>query len=120
MEKRDIAIGILVILLIATGVFAFLNYQKVAGLEKENADMGTQIVNLTARNEKLNSDIGSMTEEISMLKDDVFQLKKSCITENKCKGHFPGIRFKCNISGDAVDDGNNICVCDDNCNIQIS
>ena len=50
-----------------------------------------------------------------MLKDDVFQLKKSCISDNICKGHFPGVRWNCNFQGDAVDNPSHTCVCNDNC-----
>lgn len=120
MKKEVIAVIILAILLVLVSIFAFMTYQKTSFLEKENTDLNSQVASLTARNTKLNSDMGKMTDELSMLKDDVFQLKKSCITNNTCKTHFPGIRWKCNISGDAVDDGDKICVCDENCNLQVT
>jgi hypothetical protein len=126
MDKEKVIIGVLIVLLIGVGIFAVMNMTKVKSLQNENAVLVDDKNKLGADNEQLMRDKEAIVDEknnlmseLDMLKDDVFQLKKSCITENACKGHFPGIRWTCNNVGDAItgDMASHVCVCDDLCNL---
>jgi len=127
METKQIIIGILIILLIIVSVSAFVLYIQKNSFKSENEKLNSNIVELnTDKNkviderEQCRVDLQNINSELSMLKDDVFQLKKSCITNNACKGQFPSVRWKCNAQGDAVDNGDKICVCNENCELQVS
>ena len=111
--KKEVIISTLIVLIILVSILAIIVYNKNNSLILENNQ-------LISEREQLRSENQKMISELSLLKDDVFNLKKSCIGDNICKGHFPSIRWKCNIQGDAVDDGDRTCYCDDNCNLKFS
>jgi hypothetical protein len=110
MKKGNITtiilISIIVILLVVLG------YGVYTGIKAR-----AMINQLSAEKENLTLQLNTLTVKYGMLQDDVFQLKKSCITQNACWGHFPGVRWYCNNVGDAVNDPSHICVCDDTCNL---
>ncbi len=99
-----ILISIIVILL------AVLGYGIYSGAKAK-----AMINQLNAEKENLTSQLNDLIVKYGMLEDDVFQLKKSCITQNKCFGHFPGVRWNCNNIGDEVNDPSHVCVCSDAC-----
>lgn len=113
MKRGQILTTILIVLIILVSIFAIIVYNKNNSLSLENNQ-------LISEREQLRNERQDLNSKLSMLQDDVFNLKKSCISDNICKGHFPSIRWKCNINGDAVDDGDRTCFCDDNCNLKFS
>jgi hypothetical protein len=134
MKKENVIIIILSCLFIIILVLLILSFIQKAKLESEN-------INLLSERGELKGEIGLLrTEknlatdnfgqcqnekqlintELSMLKDDLLELSKSCITENACKTHFPNIRWICNVNGDAVANGDKICYCDTNCNLKFA
>jgi len=118
MEKgrnKLIIILVSIIILLAT----ILGYGVYTGfkVKTEINFLNNQVTELTAERDNLSSQLDELLVKYNMLKDDVFQLKKSCITKNACEGHFPGVRWNCNNVGDEVNDPSHICVCDDNCNM---
>ncbi len=110
MKKRNIT-TIILISIIAV-LLAVLGYGVYTGVRVKAV-----INQLTAEKENLTSQLNTLIVKYGMLQDDVFQLKKSCITQNVCWGHFPGVRWNCNNVGDEVNDPSHICVCDDDCNL---
>ncbi len=113
---NKLAIILIFVIVILLGI---LSYGVYTGFKARNAinSLQTQVQQLTADRDSLSSQLNALLVKYDMLKDDVFQLKKSCLTENACKGHFPGIRWNCNNVGDEVNDPSHICTCDDKCNL---
>ena len=120
MKRGQILTTILIILIILVSIVTIVVYNKNNQLISERDQLSREKVELINEREQLRSENQKMTSKLSMLQDDVFNLKKSCISDNICKGHFPSIRWKCNVQGDAVDNGDKVCFCNDNCNLQFS
>ncbi len=77
-----------------------------------------EIARLNEENLNLTSQLSSIWKQYNLLKDDVAKIYKTCITQNICKGHYPGVSWYCNNVGDeAVSNPSHICVCDSSCNL---
>jgi len=118
MQKSvsKLTIVLVSIIIILSGILIYGVYTGVQ-VKKEFANLNSQISNLVAEKNDLTSQLDSLQKNYDLLKDDVFALEKSCISENACKGHFPNVRWYCNNVGDAVSDPSHICVCDNLCNL---
>lgn len=110
MKKGNTLTIILISIIIV--LVAILGYGVYAGVKVK-----AEINKLNAEKENLTSQLNTLTIKYGMLQDDVFELKKSCITQNACWGHFPGVRWNCNNVGDEVNDPSHICVCSDACTL---
>lgn len=121
MKKKRSKVTIILISIIAVLV-VILIYGVYTGIKVKAAinSLEEQVQQLTSDRNNLSSQLNELLVKYDMLKDDVFELEKSCITNNACKGHFPGIRWNCNNVGDEVSDYSHICVCDDSCEISIT
>ena len=115
--KKNVTVIILVSVIVALS--AVLVYGVYTGIRVRTVinSLNSQIEQLSEEKENLTVQLNTLTVKYGLLQDDVFQLKKSCITQNVCWGHFPGVRWYCNNVGDAVDNPSHICVCDSNCNL---
>jgi len=116
MKKEEnkltiVLISIIVVLVLILG-YGFYTGIKV---QEEIRNLNSQITNLVSEKNNLTSQLDDLQSRYNLLKDDVFELEKSCITENACKGRFPGVRWYCNNVGDEVSDYSHICVCDSSC-----
>lgn len=120
MKRGKILTTILIVLIILVSILAIVVYNKNNQLISERDQLSREKAELINEREQLRNEKQDLNSKLSMLQDDVFKLKKSCINDNICKGHFPSVRWKCNINGDAVNDGDRTCFCDDNCNLQFS
>jgi cell division protein FtsL len=116
MKKNVILIILILIIIVLSSVLIYGVYTEfkvkavINSLQLENQQLNAEKENLTVQ-------LNALAIKYGMLQDDVFQLKKSCITQNICWGHFPGVRWYCNNVGDAVNNPSHICVCDSNCNL---
>jgi len=118
MKKESVIIGVLVILLIILAVIIFIFYNKNVELGRDNQDLINTNSNLLQEKDNLNNKIAEKDSELSMLQQDVEKIYKSCIAQNACKGHFPGIRWNCNNVGDETNiNPSHVCVCDSSCNL---
>ena len=119
MEKSRLIIIILVVLLIAVGIFLVVNILKINKLNNENNQLRIEKSQVESDRDKYLADNKELRDQMQMLQQDVEKIYKSCITQNACKGHFPGIRWSCNNVGDAVngDMASHVCVCDSSCNL---
>ena len=134
MERGKTIITVLIVVLVVILAFALFMYNKNNQLKSENKALNSENQQLTSERDQLSNEKTAIVNEreqcrnetyilnsrLSMLEEDVFQLKKSCMSNNACQGHFPSIRWKCNIQGDAVNDGDKTCICDENCNLQVN
>jgi len=110
MEKKSIWIIILSILLVLVCIFAYLEFRRIVELKSLNMQLETDKTNLINDNKDLNLDL-------EMLNAKVAKIYRTCMTNNACKGRYPGISWYCNNVGDAVDDASHICICDVSCNL---
>lgn len=115
-----ILISLTTIFLIAS-VLLFVNR---ISLNKEIEKGELKIVELTDdktallnEKENLQTKISDLELKYDLLKQDVAKIYKTCLTENACKGHYPGVSWYCNNVGDEVSDYSHICVCDSACNL---
>jgi cell division protein FtsB len=123
MKKKGVIIlliSVVVILLIILGYglysgikaknhVNFLN-SEINRLNQENNQLVEEKNNLTSQFDSINKKYG-------LLVQDVAKIYKTCIDENKCKGHYPGVSWYCNNVGDEVNDSSHICVCDSGCKL---
>jgi predicted nuclease with TOPRIM domain len=107
---------IIAVLLIILGYGVYTGVKVKATINS----LEVQVQELTEERDRFSSQLDELLVKYDMLKDDVFELEKSCITENACKGHFPGIRWNCNNVGDEVNNYSHVCVCDNNCVLVIT
>lgn len=91
----------------------------ISQLEQSNSNLLQERTQLKSDIDNCKAEKTTLSSDLSMLQEDVFKIKKSCMTENVCKSRFPGVRYKCNDFGEAHDDGNRICECNDNCEVVI-
>ncbi len=113
---NKLAIILISVIVILLGILAYGVYTGVKVKAEINA-LQSEKNQLVSEREDLRIELDSLLVKYDMLKDDVFELKKSCIAENACKGHFPGVRWNCNNVGDEVNNPSHICSCDNNCNL---
>jgi hypothetical protein len=102
---------IILLLILSYGVYTGFK------VKKEIGRLNSEIVQLTEEKKTINDELGDLQSKYNLLKDDVFTMKKSCLTENACKGRFPGARWYCNVDGDEVNNPSHICVCGDDCKL---
>lgn len=108
-----VLISIILVLAIILGYGLYTGFKVKTLLNS----MQEEINQLTTERNNLSSQLDDLLIKYDMLKDDVFNLEKSCITDNVCRGHFPLVRWNCNNVGDEVNDPSHICFCDNNCNL---
>jgi uncharacterized protein HemX len=125
-EKKNkvvpILIATIIVLILGLGLEAFMLRLTVLELNQEK-DMNNQ---LDMENQDLISDFNLLYEEknvlqqkYDLLEEDVQNIYKSCITQNGCKGRFPGVRWYCNNVGDeTVENPSHTCICDSSCNLK--
>jgi hypothetical protein len=116
MKKNVTVIMLVSVIVVLSAVLVYGVYTGIRVRTIINS-LNSQIEQLSEEKENLIVQLNTLTVKYGLLQDDVFQLKKSCITQNVCWGHFPGVRWYCNNVGDAVDNPSHICVCDSNCNL---
>jgi cell division protein FtsB len=116
-----ILISVIVILVLILGYGVYSGFKVKAAIEELN-NMNSQ---LNAENQQLKTDFNSLHDEkdilqkkYDMLYQDVQNIYKSCITQNACKGRFPGVSWFCNNVGDEVSDPSHTCICDSSCNLK--
>lgn len=126
MKKEGIVIGVLVILLLIGVIAIFVFYNQNNQLKLRNTNLESDRAQLSSDKEALLSERDSLRAELQkvqsknqMLESDVSSLYKTCITDNICKGHYPGISWKCNNIGDFAEDSvaSHTCICDQNCKL---
>jgi cell division protein FtsB len=117
MEKGNKTAIILISIIILLGIVLIYGAYTGFKVKAEINNLNFQISQLVSEKNSLTSDLDALQKKYDLLKDDVFQLKKSCLTENACKGHFPGVRWYCNNIGDEVNNPSHTCVCDNSCNL---
>jgi len=121
MKKEVWIIIVLAVLAVIFGILAYIGYN-------ETKELDSQVIQLNADKEQLFNDKENalienkkIRDELQLLNEDVAEIYKSCITQNACKGHFPGIRWYCNDVGDAVSDmtlASHLCECDNVCELK--
>jgi len=128
MEKRNWLIIFLITILVVVAIFAVLEFSKVSNLktinnqlEEERTRLSQEKEQLLSEREELRNENKKLNSQIKMMEEDVNKIYKSCMTENACKGKYPGIRWECNNVGDFVEDNpTHVCVCDSSCKITIT
>ncbi|VVB83848.1 Uncharacterised protein [uncultured archaeon] len=76
-----------------------------------------EIKRLNSQIAQLSEDKNNLQKNYDLLIQDVAQIYKTCIKENACKGHYPGVSWYCNNVGNEVDNPSHTCVCDSSCNL---
>jgi predicted nuclease with TOPRIM domain len=110
---------LIIIIVILAGILIYGVYTGMK-VKEEFRNLNSQISNLVSEKNNLTSQLDSLQGKYNLLKDDVFEMKKSCLSENACKGRFPGVRWYCNNVGDEVSNYSHICVCDNACNLNVT
>ena len=117
-SKLTIILVSVIILLSLILIYGFYTGFRV---KEELANLNSQITNLVAEKNNVTFQLDSLQKNYNLLKDDVFELEKSCLSENACKGRFPNIRWYCNNVGDEIINpshiASHICFCDNQCNL---
>jgi len=118
MQKgaSKLTIVLVSVIVVLSGILIYGIYTGIK-VKAEFANLNSQISNLVSEKNSLTFQLDELQGKYDLLKDDVFELEKSCITENACKGHFPNVRWYCNNAGDEVSNYSHICVCDNLCNL---
>jgi len=131
MKKSGIIIIVLSVLLVV--VVGILIYGVSQGVKARNIINGLEARNIQLEEdrEQINRDKEDALSQLDECKDqeliannkynmitqDWSKIQKSCMTDNVCRGKFAFMRYACNAQGDAVDDGDKICECDQNCQL---
>jgi len=134
MKKSGIVIIILSVLLVIAvciliyGVFQGIKVKGIiVGLQERNnwlENDRTQISedknDLMAQFEECRTQSQTDHEKLNMIMQDLAQIEKSCPSGSGiCSGKFSFLRYKCNEQGDAVDNGQRVCECDQNCELVV-
>jgi cell division protein FtsB len=121
MQKRGSKLTIILISVIII-LSLILIYGVYTGMKvkEEFRNLNSQISNLVAEKNSITQELDTLQAKYELLQDDVFEMKKSCLSENACKGRFPGVRWYCNNVGDEVPNYSHTCVCDNACNLIIT
>jgi len=125
MEKRKLIVVSLIVFLIIIGIVAIVEFKNISDLknrnnqlEEDRAQLSKDKEGLMVERDQLNSENQVLTSKMKMMEEDVNQIYRSCMTQNACKGRYPGIRWNCNNVGDTTDvNPSHICVCDSSCNL---
>ncbi|MDD5253666.1 MAG: hypothetical protein PHG05_01000 [Candidatus Nanoarchaeia archaeon] len=122
MKSEKIIIIVLIVILFIGIIFGFCKYKQlnneISILSESNQNLLSEREQLLKEREDCRLETNGLKESLNLLQEDVFKIKKSCLTENVCKNRFPGVRYKCNDLGEAHDDGTKLCECTDNCEVQ--
>lgn len=108
-EKKVLVIVLVSIIIILCCILAYGVY---TGFKVK-----AEINKLNSENQNLTLQLKSLQDDYDLLIDDVAEIYKTCLTENACKGRYPGISWYCNNVGDEVDDPSHVCVCDSSCSL---
>ena len=109
-ERGKVIVLVLIsIIIILSGILAYGVY---TGFKVK-----AELIRLNAENQNLSSELENLQGEYALLIDDVAEIYKTCLTENVCKGRYPGTSWYCNNVGNEVDDPSHLCVCDASCNL---
>jgi len=112
-----VLISIIIILLGVLGYGVYTGFR----VKAELANLNSQIRNLVDEKNDLTSQLDLLQKNYNLLKDDVFELEKSCLSENACRGHFPNVRWYCNNVGDETNvNPSHVCICDSACSLNIT
>jgi len=125
MEKnRGILILLIVFLIISLVIIGILYFNNKSlksqnnFLESERTKLSNEKEQVITEREQCRNDVQNLNSKLSMLQEDVSKIYRGCITENACKGHYPGIRWNCNNVGDETNiNASHTCVCDSSCNL---
>lgn len=126
MKTEKMVIGILIIVLVivaALAIILYINNHQLKlrnnQLEADRAQLSNDKESILIEKEQCRNESQSLQSQLKLLQEDVTKIYKSCITDNICKGHFPGIRWKCNNVGDPTSDAtaSHICECDSSCQL---
>ena len=125
--KRKIIIIILISLIVLISICAGIMYNDNVRFKAENQNLleeRTQMNNdkqdVINQLESCRSQAQTDNLKLNMLMEDYANIKKACMSNNVCNGKFPFMRYKCNAQGDAIDNGDKMCVCNENCQLQVS
>ncbi|MDD5177701.1 MAG: hypothetical protein PHT54_00235 [Candidatus Nanoarchaeia archaeon] len=122
MKLEKILIIVLVVILLIAIIFGVCKYKQlnneISTLSESNQRFLSEREQLLKERDDCRLETKGLQESLNLLQDDVFKIKKSCLTENVCKNRFPGVRYKCNDFGEAHEDGTKLCECTDNCEVQ--
>ena len=117
MRRIEILSFILAFLFLVNLIFSYVCYKRSTELQENLELLLVERDNLVLERDLLKSDLNYSNSQIELLTEDVKEIYKSCISDNACKGHYPGVRWSCNNVGDSVSDPSHICVCDVSCNL---
>jgi len=125
MGKTKVVIGVLIAVVVLIAIFAGITYNKNTQLNSRNNQLEADRAQLSSDKEKIlnerelcRTEVQNLNSKLSLLQEDVNRIYKSCITNNVCKGHYPGVRWNCNNVGDTAETNpSHICVCDSSCNL---
>ena len=125
MEKKKVITGLLILIIMLLAIFAIIEYNKNLQLNIRNNQLEADRAQISKDKEDVMNQfeqyrIQSQNDHLkyNMLLEDVAKIYKTCITQNACKGRYPGIRWDCNNVGDEVSTNpSHICVCDSSCNL---
>lgn len=116
-----ILISIIIILALIIGYGIYMGYKikaEVTFLNNQVNQLSEERDNLISERDNLKTDLDNLQEKYGILILDIQKIYKSCITENACKGHLPGVTWYCNNIGDEVSDPSHTCICDSSCNMK--
>lgn len=117
-EASKLIIILFSVIIVLSGILAYGFYTGIK-VQEEIGNLNSQISNLVSEKNNLTSQLDDLQSKYNLLKDDVFNLEKSCLTENACKGRFPNVRWYCNNVGDEVSDPSHVCICDNACTLSV-
>lgn len=120
MKKSLITIGLIVLIVLGFASAGYF-YVQNTNLNSQNDDLESQNAQIRDEREQCRTEVQGLNSKLSMLTDDVAKIYKTCITDNVCKGHYPGVRWNCNNVGDETNvNPSHVCVCDSACNLNIT
>ncbi len=112
--KDNKIIFIAVIGILLCGVFYLIFNTISLGKNIENLKSEKDI--LVNEKESIQTDLSELQLKYDLLEEDVAKIYKTCIVENACKGHYPGVSWYCNNVGDEViTNYSHTCVCNSAC-----
>jgi hypothetical protein len=125
--KGKIFLIILISLVILISITAGIMYNQNVQLKIRNNQLEADRTQISSDKEDVMAQLEncrnlSQTDhlKLNMLMEDYATIKKSCMSSNICNGKFPFMRYTCNAQGDAVDNGDKTCVCNENCQLQVT
>ncbi len=119
MKKESWIIIIFIVVAIGLGVVYYLEHQENNNLSSKIFELETDKQNVIIEKETLIIENKELRDKLQLLEDDVRAIYKTCINENVCKGHYPGISWYCNNVGDSSDlaTASHLCGCNVDCQL---